>query len=299
EINNKEELDAYLSLFIAWIERKDGTPFNIKFLHNCYVALTCYLKESIAIPGEICVWDQYNFPKVQLRYSESKSEDNDNVDSTNNDKHVNKIGYEENDYLTKTNRKLAKLQESRAETLVGEDVNSLMESNMLVSNLQAGMSLEHPISNRRSNKDAIWRTFKPNGEKQQRIRNLMLNTNEIMSKENKPVVMDHQNQIQSQLDNLPNSSYLKQSIIEFDSNTNKEFSHRNTELKAEYRKYKKNKIALFESSALYNSTDLSNNTFINSEQAIENNCTNIQDHLNLETLLQEEKDQEVLIQNSN
>ncbi|CAG8791231.1 8956_t:CDS:1, partial [Gigaspora rosea] len=94
---------------------------------------------------------------------------------------------------------------------------------------------------------------------------------------------------------------------------------------------------LSESSAFYNSTDLSNNTFINSEQTVENNCTNIQDHLSqeeivvtqvqqnnsiltsnqqeessdlddieidthmedLETLLQEEKDQEVSIQDSN
>ncbi|CAG8791118.1 33560_t:CDS:1, partial [Gigaspora margarita] len=41
---------------------------------------------------------------------------------------------------------MAKLQESRAETLVGEDENSLMELNMLVSNLQPGTSLGHPIS---------------------------------------------------------------------------------------------------------------------------------------------------------
>ncbi|CAG8810447.1 34257_t:CDS:1, partial [Gigaspora margarita] len=41
---------------------------------------------------------------------------------------------------------MAKLQESRAETLVEEDKNSLTESNMLVSNLQARTSLGHPIS---------------------------------------------------------------------------------------------------------------------------------------------------------
>ncbi|CAG8466289.1 1194_t:CDS:1, partial [Gigaspora rosea] len=41
---------------------------------------------------------------------------------------------------------MAKLQESRAETLVGEDENSLTQSNMLVSNLQAGTSLGHPNS---------------------------------------------------------------------------------------------------------------------------------------------------------
>ncbi|CAG8813392.1 22029_t:CDS:2, partial [Gigaspora margarita] len=52
----------------------------------------------------------------------------------------------ETDYLTKANKKIAKLQESKAETLVGEDENSLMESNMLVSNLQPGTSLGHPIS---------------------------------------------------------------------------------------------------------------------------------------------------------
>ncbi|CAG8847005.1 40220_t:CDS:2, partial [Gigaspora margarita] len=51
EIDNKEELDTYLSLFIAWLERKDGTPFKVESLHNCYAALARYLKESTAIPG--------------------------------------------------------------------------------------------------------------------------------------------------------------------------------------------------------------------------------------------------------
>ncbi|CAG8751812.1 8048_t:CDS:2 [Gigaspora margarita] len=41
---------------------------------------------------------------------------------------------------------MANLQESRAKTLVREDENSLTESNILVSNLQAGTSLGHPIS---------------------------------------------------------------------------------------------------------------------------------------------------------
>ncbi|CAG8805130.1 42471_t:CDS:2, partial [Gigaspora margarita] len=62
----------------------------------------------------------------------------------------------------------------------------------------------------------------------------------------------------------------------------------------EYRKYKKNKIALSESSALYNSTNLSNNTFINSKQTQEESSdlddietdTHIAD---LETLLQRKK----------
>ncbi|CAG8828543.1 21667_t:CDS:1, partial [Gigaspora rosea] len=85
--------------------------------------------------------------------------------------------------------------------------------------------------------------------------NSLANTNETwMSKENGPVVMDHQNRIQSQLvqvqtsgtntlhmetydsvtnlethcTSLPNSSYLKQSTMEIDSNTNKEFSHRDS-----------------------------------------------------------------------
>ncbi|RIB28898.1 hypothetical protein C2G38_2239224 [Gigaspora rosea] len=63
-IDNKEELDTYLSLFIAWLKRKDGTLFKVESLHYCYAALARYLKESTAIPGGIRGWDRYNFSKA-------------------------------------------------------------------------------------------------------------------------------------------------------------------------------------------------------------------------------------------
>jgi|GEM_PF-6935314 len=163
---------------------------------------------------------------------------------------------------------MAKLQESRAETLVGEDENSLTQSNMLVSNLQAGTSLGHPNSvlidefneKQADGIEEVTRTqyeesSNPMANSNKESENSLANTNETwMSKENGPVVMDHQNRIQSQLvqvqtsgtntlhmetydsvtnlethcTSLPNSSYLKQSTMEIDSNTNKEFSHRDS-----------------------------------------------------------------------
>ncbi|CAG8558105.1 13674_t:CDS:2, partial [Gigaspora margarita] len=350
---------------------------------------------------------------------------------------------------------MAKLQELRAETLVREDKNSLTESNKLVSNLQAGMSLGHPISvlidefnekqadgieevtriqyreslnpTEKSNKESenslantneIWMKFfyRDLGESNYKkswtslftkltrgpstystysVRNQITTKNsraaffeictliylsmnkiavvlnkcigndiigikpyftkgvrthlEIIFKFRKNIQKYSTNGInmfnQTFLDYIPTNSRnsylsikLKNVPIDFQDDIMKEicetFDHK---LKAEYRKYKKNKIALSERSALYNSTDLSNNTFINSEQTVENNCTNIQDHLSqeeivvtqvqqnnsiltgnqqeessdlddietnthiadLETLLQEEKDQEFSIQDSN
>ncbi|CAG8834192.1 27534_t:CDS:1, partial [Gigaspora margarita] len=158
---------------------------------------------------------------------------------------------------------MAKLQESRAETLVGEDENSLTESNMLVSNLQPGTSLGHPISvlidefneKQADGIEEVTRTqygesSNPMAKSNKESENSLVNTNETWM--NGPVVMDHQNRIQSQFvqmqisgtntlhietydsmtnlkthcTSLPNSSYLKQLTMEIDSNTNKEFSHR-------------------------------------------------------------------------
>ncbi|CAG8711040.1 28098_t:CDS:2, partial [Gigaspora margarita] len=170
--------------------------------------------------------------------------------------------------------------------------------------------------NRESNKNTIWRIFKPNSKKQQELKNLLANSNEIwISKENEPVVMDCQNQIQSQLvqvqtsgtntlymktyysmtnlethcTSLSNSSYLKQSTIEIDSNTNKEFSHRDS--------------VYFSQKEMVVTQVQQNNSMLTINQQekfsdLDNNKTNT--HItDFETLLQEKKDQEVSIQNSN
>ncbi|CAG8840986.1 20587_t:CDS:2, partial [Gigaspora margarita] len=150
---------------------------------------------------------------------------------------------------------MAKLQESRAKTLVGEDENSLMESNMLVTNLQPGTSLGYPISAdgiEEATRTQYGESLNPMAKSNKESENLLVNTNETWM--NGPVVMDHQNRIQSQLvqvqisgtntlhieiydsttnlkthcTSLPNSSYLKQSTMEINSNTNKEFSHKNS-----------------------------------------------------------------------
>ncbi|RIB05107.1 hypothetical protein C2G38_624698 [Gigaspora rosea] len=61
EIDNNEELDTYLSLFIAWLKKKDGSPFKVESMHNCYAALAQHLRENTAIQG---LWDRYKFPKA-------------------------------------------------------------------------------------------------------------------------------------------------------------------------------------------------------------------------------------------
>ena len=64
EIDNNEELDTYLSLFVAWLKKKDGTSFKVESMHNCYAALSHHLRENTAIQGGVRIWDRYNFPKA-------------------------------------------------------------------------------------------------------------------------------------------------------------------------------------------------------------------------------------------
>lgn len=64
QIDNRDELDEFLSLFIAWLKRKDGTPFKVESVHNCYAALARYLREHSAIGSGVRLWDKYYFPKA-------------------------------------------------------------------------------------------------------------------------------------------------------------------------------------------------------------------------------------------
>ncbi|CAG8776657.1 41448_t:CDS:2, partial [Gigaspora margarita] len=195
-----------------------------------------------------------------------------------------------------------KLQESRAETLVGEDKNSLMESNTLVSNLQTGTSLGHPISilvdesneNWADGTEGVTRTqcresSNTMAKNNKGSKNLLVYTNEnkngLVAIESTKMdnlksqlvqmqtsgtntshmeAYDSMTNLETHFTSLPNSSYLNLSTIEINSNKNKEFSHRNSE---EY-------------------SDLDDNE------------TDIQ-IADLETLLQEEKDQDVSIQGNN
>ncbi|CAG8509688.1 21436_t:CDS:2 [Gigaspora margarita] len=164
---------------------------------------------------------------------------------------------------------MAKLQESSAKTIVGED---LMESNTLVSNLQTGTSLGHPISVLvdESNENRADGTEKENG---------------LVAIES--TKMDD---LQSQLVQMQTSGTNASNMEAYDT---------------DYRKYKKNKIALSETSILYNSTNINNNTNIISEQAMEKEYSDLDNNktdtqiADLETLLQEEKDQDVSILDNN
>ncbi|CAG8660716.1 5643_t:CDS:1, partial [Cetraspora pellucida] len=40
-------------------------------VHNCYAALTCYLREHSAIGSGVCLWDKYYFSKA-LKYFDGK-----------------------------------------------------------------------------------------------------------------------------------------------------------------------------------------------------------------------------------
>ncbi|CAG8807954.1 1408_t:CDS:2, partial [Cetraspora pellucida] len=46
------------------LKRKDGTPFKVESVYNCYAALAHYLREHNAIGSRVCLWDKYYFPKA-------------------------------------------------------------------------------------------------------------------------------------------------------------------------------------------------------------------------------------------
>ncbi|CAG8731147.1 21085_t:CDS:2 [Cetraspora pellucida] len=71
QFDNKEELDVFLCSFISWLTKKDGTPFKVESIHNCYAALARYLRENSAVEGGIRIWDKYSFPRA-LRCLDSK-----------------------------------------------------------------------------------------------------------------------------------------------------------------------------------------------------------------------------------
>ncbi|RIB21616.1 hypothetical protein C2G38_2243816 [Gigaspora rosea] len=64
QIDNREELDEFLSLFIAWLKRKDGTTSKVESVHNYYAALARYLREHNSIGSGLRLWDKYYFPKA-------------------------------------------------------------------------------------------------------------------------------------------------------------------------------------------------------------------------------------------
>lgn len=64
QFDNKEELDIFLSSFISWLTKKDGMPFKVESIHNCYAALARYLRENSAIEGGVRIWDKYSFPRA-------------------------------------------------------------------------------------------------------------------------------------------------------------------------------------------------------------------------------------------
>ncbi|RIB04956.1 hypothetical protein C2G38_2221008 [Gigaspora rosea] len=63
EFDNKAELVTFISSFIGWLSKKDGSPFKVESVHNCYSALARYLRENSRIDGGVRIWDKYSFPK--------------------------------------------------------------------------------------------------------------------------------------------------------------------------------------------------------------------------------------------
>ncbi|CAG8532998.1 11728_t:CDS:1 [Scutellospora calospora] len=71
---DNQELDNFLSSFISWLSKKDGTSFKVKSVHNCYAALAKYLCENSSIEGGVRIWDKYSFPKtLHCLYGKMKS----------------------------------------------------------------------------------------------------------------------------------------------------------------------------------------------------------------------------------
>ncbi|RIB13663.1 hypothetical protein C2G38_2248713 [Gigaspora rosea] len=63
KFDNKAELDTFISFFISWLSKKDGSLFKVESVHNCYSALARYLRENSRIDGGVQIWDKYSFPK--------------------------------------------------------------------------------------------------------------------------------------------------------------------------------------------------------------------------------------------
>ncbi|CAG8851454.1 27517_t:CDS:1, partial [Racocetra persica] len=64
QIDNKAELNEFLSLFIAWLTKINGKPFKVESINNCYAALACYLCKNSFISDKVNIWDKYTFSRT-------------------------------------------------------------------------------------------------------------------------------------------------------------------------------------------------------------------------------------------
>ncbi|CAG8760236.1 13660_t:CDS:1, partial [Cetraspora pellucida] len=45
------------------LKKKDGTPFKVKLVHNCYTAFANYLHKNSAM-NNVQLWNKYSFPRA-------------------------------------------------------------------------------------------------------------------------------------------------------------------------------------------------------------------------------------------